>query len=443
MKGINIGLFIAGLVINANLTTANSLNAAPETPPASGAAQSSITLSNGIRVVSVYFPGSTNVSIFTFLPLGLAKDGPNQTQWSHLVEHLVVRSTFPGSLAMANAETLPDHMRLDFYGNKDNWKQGLSHHRRWLEGVPFTEANLEVEKPKVKSEGSNVARNLFTGKFALAAWAQGVRHDQTNAAVQGDIDHASLKDIQTYRDNHLAVLTNVVVCIVGGIDSTEVRTVVTGELEAIKSTAVPVVQVKLHPGDRQMSWDLKARHVIISWPIPGPETDDFAALFAAAQWLNVQMFQDLELKALTGQACAGADLTTPEGNFFYVSASLRPKASFKNVREKLEHYVQLLNASSNENLSILPELSQQLAESFSTIPDFAVLKAQLPANVDPAMMEGNIGLQWGMNEYRYGGNKSGLAKRLSKLTAQDVQRVSKTCLSDSKCTVITLRPKAP
>src|SRR5579862_5960199 len=110
------------------------------------------TLPNGIRLVSVYFQGSTNLSIFSYLPMGLVSDGPKQTQWSHLVEHLVIRSTIKGDLSIANAETLPDHMRLDFYGNTSNWKQGLSHQQRWLQGVPFVEETLEAEKPNVKSE---------------------------------------------------------------------------------------------------------------------------------------------------------------------------------------------------------------------------------------------------------------------------------------------------
>ena len=102
----------------------------------------SVTLTNGIRVVCVHFPTSTNAAIFTFLPMSLTSDGPNQAQWAHLVEHLIIRSTMSADSAQANAETLPDHMRLDFYGNTENWREGSSHHRRWLEGVPFTEANL-------------------------------------------------------------------------------------------------------------------------------------------------------------------------------------------------------------------------------------------------------------------------------------------------------------
>ena len=49
-------------------------------PPAT----ESVTLTNGIRVVAVYFPGSTNVAIFTYSPMSLTSDGPQQSQWAHL-----------------------------------------------------------------------------------------------------------------------------------------------------------------------------------------------------------------------------------------------------------------------------------------------------------------------------------------------------------------------
>ena len=52
-----------------------------------------LDLENGLRVIAIEFPGSTYVSIFSFLPLGLMSDGPGQAQWSHLVEHLVAHGT--------------------------------------------------------------------------------------------------------------------------------------------------------------------------------------------------------------------------------------------------------------------------------------------------------------------------------------------------------------
>jgi hypothetical protein len=93
-------------------------------------------LPNGVRVCYLHCQGAKGVSIFTFLPMGLAADDAGRTQWAHLIEHLVIRTTVDGQLRNVNAETLPDHMRLDYYGKPDDWREGLAHHARWLEGLP-------------------------------------------------------------------------------------------------------------------------------------------------------------------------------------------------------------------------------------------------------------------------------------------------------------------
>lgn len=407
----------------------------------STSAQRSTTLSNGIRIAAVFLPESTNVSIFTFCPLGLAHDGPGQAQWSHLVEHLVIRSTVPEGHSTANGETMPESLRLDFYGNVSNWETGLSEHRRWLEGVPFTEASLEREKPKVKAECGFTARNLATHKFAMAAWAQGFRHGKTNVALLGDIDRVALSQIQAYRDQHLAVLSNVVVCVVGGVQPSKVLSVASEQLEAIESTSTHFAPVKLHPGHREMTWDLNARHLIITWPIPATAADDFAPLLAAGRWLNMRFFSDAEVKRLTGMTFAGADLTTPEGNFFYVSASLRPGVTFQEAQQKLGRQVQRLGLS-EADLSMLPMLGGQLAESLTTIPDVAALNAQLPPNTDLALVQANIGLQWGMQEFRFGSVKGSLAKKLSQLRIEDVRRAARKYLQAPARSVIALRSQS-
>ena len=432
-RGQNQNSFCLMPLVPLLLSALISQSATPANPRAE-----SWTLPNHIRLVSVLFPDSTNVSIFTFLPLGLAEDGREQTQWSHLVEHLVIRSTVSKHLSIANGETMPESMRLDFYGNVNNWEAGLSHHRRWLEGVPFTETSLEREKPKVKSECDFTVRNLATHKLAMAAWAQGLRHGATNVALLGDIARASLSQIQAYRDEHLAVLSNVLVCVVGGVEPSRVSSVAREQLGAIKSGATPVAPVKLHPGNRELTWDLDARHLIITWPMPATASEDFAPLLAAGQWLNMRFFSDPEIKRLTGMSLAGADLATPEGNFFFVSASLRPGIAFPEVQQKLEQKAQGLSAP-EEDLSMLAMLSGQLAESLTTIPEMAALKAQLPPNTDLAMVEGNIGLQWGMAEFRYGSGKATLAKRLPQLRTEDVRRVAKKYLAPGMCSVTEIR----
>lgn len=400
----------------------------------------STNLANGIRFVSIHFSGSTNVSIFTFLPMGLTSDEPNQAQWSHLVEHLVIRSTVAADSQQANAETLPDHMRLDFYGNAANWKEGLSHHRRWLEGVFFTEANLAAEKPKVISEYDFTARNLATHKFAVTAWAQGFRHGAKLVALKGDVTKAALPDVQRFRDERLAVSNHVTVCIVGGVEAK------VAFAEAEKQLGSLLLSGKLAPTSNvnwtnlDLTWDLEARHLLMTWRIPVSHQPEHAALMVAAQWLTMQLAMDQDLKSQTGMAFAEADLATPEGNFFLVSASLRPGAEFEAVRKAVLKQVENLATKQMPQMTMF---GRQLAGNLTEIPDPQMLKAQLPAGMSLAMLEGNLGLQMGLREHRYANHKANLAKDLAAISPSKVQQAARAHLTVEKAATCRLRPVGP
>jgi len=334
------------------------------------------TLTNGLTVAVVHFPNSTNASLFTFLPLGLTADGAHQAQWSHLVEHLVIRSTLPDDLTQGNAETGPDNMRLDFYGHSGNWSEGLTHHRRWLEGVPFTETSLIAEKPRVVSECDYTAQNFFTHKFALAAWAQAVRHGQTRVAMKGDVLAAKLPDIQRYRDGHLFQGNQTMLCLVGGVEPKLFFAEAEKQFSSLKSAATPKIAsapIPTRGTNFSVTWDLDARHLILSWPIPNPGSENYAALLLASRQLLMQLFSDAELKTKTGQVLAGVDLTMPEGTYFYISASLRPGAEFSEAQKSLRGLVANLGVA---DAAILPMLEQQFAYSFIQIPDPAAMMAQ-------------------------------------------------------------------
>jgi predicted Zn-dependent peptidase len=398
------------------------------------------TLRNKIRVVVIEIEKSENVSIFTFLPLGLAADGPGQGQWAHLVEHLAIRSTVPQGTSQTNAETLPDHMRLDFYGNTENWQEGLSHHARWLKGVPFTAENLRQEKLQANAECDFTAKRLATHKFAMAVWAQGFRHGQAHAALKGDVSRAGLAEIQQYRDQHLAVLDRTLVCIVGGLSAEVVQPVVAKHLGEITTRArIPAV-VKVHEGSREMTWDLDARHLVLTWPIPHPTDKSFAPLMVAERLLMVRAFSDAELKALTGMVLVGTDLAVPEGDFFYVSASLQPDASFDAVRGRINAHVEALRSGEVGGPQVAM-MAQQLALMLTAPADPAAAKALAPPNVSAAMLEGNLGLQWGMLEFRYGDRRSALAAALRSVDAKAVQHAATVYLASERQSGCAISPR--
>ncbi len=409
--------------------------------PAQQPITASMQLTNGVRALVIHFPQSTNLSVFTFLPMGLAQDGPEQAQWSHLVEHMVIRSTVPDSSASANAETLPDHMRLDYYGSVADLDEALSHHRRWIEGVPFAEETLKAERPKVKSECDFTAKNLATHKFAIAAWNQAYRHRRKHAALKGDVDRASLDAIQRYRNDRLAVLDRCLVCIVGGIETNDGLSALEKSFAPLISAAKAAPEIEIDGGDKSVTWDLEARHLLLTWPIPEFSHEDFAALMTTGQLLTMRLFGDPELKASTGMNLAGADLVTPEGAFFYVSSSVKSEAGFDDVLTRLEKHLEAVR-SERGAVSQAPLMARQFATALRTVPDPGPFKSQAPPELSIAMIEGNIGLQFAHNHYRFGDQRLRLASRLEQLPANEVSRAAAKYLSREKRSVCRIEPES-
>lgn len=396
-------------------------------------------LTNGIRLVCVRFPGSTNESIYSFFPMGLAKDEAGQAQWAHLVEHLVIRSTMGDDLTQANAETLADHMRLDFYGTTANWREGLSHHRRWIEGAPWTEESLRAEKPKVNEECDYTAKNFATHKFAAAAWNQAWRHGRTNAAVKGDVERATLAEARRLRDAHLVVSNRVTICVVGGVDPATAFGELEKEFGGVKlpGTAAPALKLKHGAGEFDVKWDLDARHLSITWPIPDFKDPDYAALMVTAQALSMRLNMDPGLKRMFGMTLAGVDWVTPEGTYFYLSASLRPGVSFEKAQATLTAKVKEL-ATDRELPGMAPQFGKQIAFSMTEVPDLAMLKAQTPAGMSAAMVEGNVGLQLGLNAHRLGSDRAILAKRFENVSAESFASAARKYLGVEKASIFRI-----
>ncbi|MCY3024345.1 MAG: hypothetical protein NTW87_35665, partial [Planctomycetota bacterium] len=263
------------------------------------------------------------------------------------------------------------------------------------------------------------------------------RHGRKQADLKGDVLRAELKAVQLYRDERLVVPGKTTVCLVGGVDAKAFFAEAEKQLGGIKSLALPPPPVKTAAGNLDLTWDLDASHLILAWPLPDFGQEDYAALMAAAQWQTVQFCSDAELIQQTGRVFAGADLSTPEGNFFYVSASLRPGAAFAAVEKRLRACVSQWATNPSEQIALF---SKQVSFSLTYVPDPAALLAQPPPGVTPAMIECNAGLQACMNIHRYGQQREALARMLGDVTTAKVRQAAAKYLTEQKCSVCTIHP---
>src|SRR5882672_6442253 len=141
-------------------------------------------------------------------------------------------------------------------------------------------------------------------------------------------------------------------------------------------------------------------------------------------------------------AFAGADLTTPEGSFFFISASLRPGADIELVRKAILKQVERLATSAGPS-GQAALIGRQLAASLTDVPDSEGMKGQVPPGMSVAILEGNLGLQAGMHAHRYGDHRALLAQQLADVSPRKVQGAARRHLPADKAAICAIRPAAP
>ena len=402
------------------------------------------TLSNGIQVVNLYVEDSTDVCIFSYLPLGLVADGKAKTQWSHLIEHLTIRTTGPIDFKTSNAETMADNMRLDFMGNTDNWTRGLKQHAQWLSGLPFSAESLAEELPNALSEIHATEARLATHKWAFAAWNQVFRHGETAISMRDDVQSAQLSELQEYRDLHLVHADRVLLCVIGGIEPETLQSAMAEQLGHINLTANALPKATATPAqekNRRATWDVNVTHYMETYAIPNATHENYPAFFVANVLLNQSLMMDTELKQLTGSIFCGADLVTPEQTYLYVTAALKPDTDIEKVKQRIGQLTnQLKQPKNNAQVAMIaPALSMQFS---SPLDIEMVMQQHKPAGMTETMMLGNIGLQWGLLEYQHGETLPQFANALAKVSADDVADAVNRYLTEDARMTLVLTPRA-
>ena len=89
-------------------------------------------LDNGIRLVLAQVENAQSQTTFTFLPLTIANDDKDRSQWSHLLEHMLIRTTDPLELhaegVTFNGETTSMYLRMETFAQPAKWQEALQRH---------------------------------------------------------------------------------------------------------------------------------------------------------------------------------------------------------------------------------------------------------------------------------------------------------------------------
>ena len=401
------------------------------------------TLENGIRVVNLHVADSTDVIILSYLPLGLATDGKAKAYWSHLINHLTLRTTGPIDYNTSNGETLADNIRLGFIGNTDNWTRGLEHHAKWLSGLPFSAESLAEARRNALSQFDYIEENLATHKLAYAAWNQVFRQGETDIRLRSGIRSAQLSELQAYRDQHLVKADRVLLCVIGSIDPDTLKNTMEKQLGIINLTEKVLPYSTVPPEiakDQNATWDINVTHYMETYAIPHSEDADYPALYIASALLSLVFMQDIELKELTGHVLCNLDLITPEGTYLQINASLKPNADIGKVKQRIRQLINPLKQP--ENNAQVAMAAPFFSMQFRAPLDVKRVMQQQPVGVSETMVLGNIGLQWGMREYQHGDTLSQLASAFADVAEADVASVVNRYLTEDRRMTLVLTPRA-
>jgi predicted Zn-dependent peptidase len=357
-------------------------------------------LASGVRLVLVHAPQAKRQTTFAFLPITLVNDDAGRAQWSHLLEHMLIRTTDAEGLAVEgmifNGETTHTYLRLETMAEPDHWKDALQRHARWLNAREFDAQRLEREKGMIIQEEQSTAANGFTSKFALAAWNQIVSHGAEHAAVHGDVQNAQIADVNAYAAQHVRLDDSVLIASIGPIPVEDVR----AEIERVMVAAdgpgrgddqraidppareaapAPAGSQPDRPATRHATWDLPTRHMLFWWPLPGRRPQTFAAATAVSRALMMRFVSDKTRAQLVRRAMPVAFVAHGRETFLIVDACLNPDSDPQQVALALAAVTAELTdpASVAAKQSIV--FAGRMASQESPLAiDFAVLAQQLP-----------------------------------------------------------------
>lgn len=377
-------------------------------------------LDNGVRIIVAHVPEAIRQSTFTFLPLHLGNDERDRAQWSHLLEHHLIRSTDPEGLHVdgidINGETTHHAARLDTIALPEQWPAALQRHAQWLTARSFNAEAHERELRMIHSEEQSTAIGGWTHKWAIAAWNQIVRHGSKHARVHGDVADSQVAQAMQYARNHLPINDSVVIATVGPIELEAVKERIAEHFSEIaRFDREPPARVRDDEAPKQLAatWDLPTRHAMLWWLLADREPATIAAALAVGDAVQMRLPQDPAVTPLVRAALVHATVPTPEGVYFIINASLPRDGDAMRAAEAIDQALM--------SLAPLPGplfMARSIPARMLDPQTLLMQRPHAPAHMAFAL-ESNWLLQGVHIEYAAGCSHEDLKAALTELTQED------------------------
>ncbi|TVQ54976.1 MAG: hypothetical protein EA377_04310 [Phycisphaerales bacterium] len=306
-------------------------------------------LDNGIRYVIVHIPDAKRQSFSTFLPLHLANDGKDRSQWSHLLERHLLRSTDPRTLRPdsnlhMNGETGESALRLDASAPHPDWRRAFDRHATWLRTCEFERSMHKQELRSIRHEEEVLIAGRSTHRAALAAWNQIVRHRANHGATRADVHQSDLEQLMAYGSEHLPIGGEVMIASVGPVDPDAIIERLESEIGTIEIVNWREPDARpLQPdavGHFRGTWDLPVEHMFIWWHLPNGSVDTGLASLALGRMLQMNLQNHPELAERVAQVHAFRPVPTAEAHYLLITIALSDVGVPESVRPLLEQVVE-------------------------------------------------------------------------------------------------------
>ena len=402
-------------------------------------------LDNGIRLVLAQVENAQSQTTFTFLPLTIANDDKDRSQWSHLLEHMLIRTTDPLELhaegVTFNGETTSMYLRMETFAQPAKWKEALQRLAKWLNARAFDPQSLAREKANIQLEEQSTAAQCYTGKFALAAWNQVVRHGAPHASVHGDVANATVEAVQQYAADKVPFDDSMTIASIGPAPVEEVR----AEIQRLLGTAERKT-IALQSAEREggivgksfrATWDFPTRHAKWFWKLPDREPTTLAAAAIVGQAIHTFFFTDPKLRGAIRQVGVNPAVRVPEGTYLIVDCCLPDGGKAEEVWSMLKPAIVQL-AEGGARRPLLGMTGPMIAQQLDPAPDLAAWRQQLP----PAMRDNAEGV-WLLSslnfEYPWGTKASEIHALLATPDKKAIDVVLDALISAEPAT-LTLEP---
>lgn len=436
-------------------------------------------LTTGVRLAVLPVKEATIETFFAFVPTGLGHDPRGRTQWSHLLEHMAIRSTDPAELVDGdirfNGETGDGSLRFDVHAPPAQAPLAAAKLCAWLGAFEFDPDVLEREKQKIAGELAATVPQGYGHKWATAAWTQVVRHGATDVAVLGDVMAATVEQVAEQADVVLKLGSGIAIYAVGPLPADEVVRLFDsalasgGGLDALANAlggnpragkpaaqahaaapaAAPAAAAAaaadlLGRGERSATWDLGRAHVIEWYLLPDATAVDRLAAATLANVLSMTLMQDRVLREAGIVALASADVALPAGRVLLLSASLpekvAPGAAAATARVAFRSAIDACGTA--RPFASLDELVVMTRNELAGgLPDLKLLRKQAAGRPNGDLVEAQLLLGLAHREWSTRLTLPQLAQASQQLAAPALRTLIDAKLAPTAANVVLLTPR--